>query len=151
MQAGERTAAMLACAARADCGGVVDFSTPGGLKLCRTNAFNSVVNTKLYKKPAVLSGGSVVMYTEEPGCPPMGTGRCGPAFYGYSCLKDIPYCNEASGWCGVTPAHRDAQPSTAYDYCQTSGTALHITTTMSGSLTSPCEGPCGTSTVVSHQ
>jgi len=26
------------------------------------------------------------------------------------------YCNEEIGWCGDTEAHRNAQPSTAYDF-----------------------------------
>jgi len=43
--------------------------------------------------------------------------QCGPD-HGM-CPHHKPYCNEANGWCGDTSAHRDAQESTTYDYCQT--------------------------------
>jgi hypothetical protein len=49
-------------------------------------------------------------------------GRCGPLFYDAKCTGafskagDPEYCNEANGWCGTSEKHRDAQPSTEYDY-----------------------------------
>jgi hypothetical protein len=46
--------------------------------------------------------------------------RCGPLFQDKvcNCAGEFPkalYCNERNGWCGDTPAHRDAQSSTRYD------------------------------------
>jgi hypothetical protein len=46
--------------------------------------------------------------------------RCGPLFQDKvcNCAGDFPkalYCNEKNGWCGDTPAHRNAQSSTTYD------------------------------------
>jgi len=46
----------------------------------------------------------------------IGSGRCGPKFGHKLCGKGWPYCNEANGWCGNTNAHKNAQPSTTYDY-----------------------------------
>ncbi len=49
-------------------------------------------------------------------------GRCGPTFgkCGGGGASPVPasavYCNEANGWCGDTNAHRDAQPSSTYDF-----------------------------------
>merc|ERR1712165_648300 len=54
-----------------------------------------------------------------PACPTLGK-RCGPKHYDTLCAT-IPgqtyamYCNEGTGWCGNTDAHRDAQQSTKYD------------------------------------
>merc|ERR1712062_453198 len=46
-------------------------------------------------------------------------GRCGPKFEDRVCSTLYKsyglYCNEDNGWCGETPAHRDAQASTKYD------------------------------------
>ena len=36
--------------------------------------------------------------------------------YGACKNKFNPYCNEDNTWCGVSPAHRDAQPSNTYDF-----------------------------------
>jgi hypothetical protein len=51
-------------------------------------------------------------------------GRCGPLFNNIRCggtgatahPANAIYCNEEIGWCGDTEAHRNAQPSTAYDF-----------------------------------
>lgn len=45
-------------------------------------------------------------------------GRCGPSYGNLGC-PDVrsPYCNVNNGYCGSTDAHRDAQESTEYDYC----------------------------------
>eukprot|EP00937_MAST-01D_sp_MAST-1D-sp2_P003420 g3420.t1 len=49
-------------------------------------------------------------------------GHCGPQYedqkcHGHYSGPDKPeYCNEETGWCGVTAGHRDAQASTQYDY-----------------------------------
>jgi len=48
----------------------------------------------------------------------IGSGRCGPKFGDKLCGKGGPYCNEANGWCGNTNAHKNAQPSTTYDYVE---------------------------------
>lgn len=52
-------------------------------------------------------------------CPPTREDeRCGPLYEGAACPTAMyPYCNEENGWCGITDAHRDAQSSTAYDFC----------------------------------
>jgi len=46
-------------------------------------------------------------------------GRCGPS-WGGRCNKHLAYwaiyCNESSGWCGTTGAHKDAQSSDKYDW-----------------------------------
>merc|ERR1712150_216350 len=46
-------------------------------------------------------------------------GRCGPS-WGGRCNKHLAYwaiyCNEWSGWCGTTGAHKDAQSSDKYDW-----------------------------------
>jgi len=42
--------------------------------------------------------------------------ECGPTKNNQNCCANNPYCNEASGWCGTTAAHRDAQPGDMYDY-----------------------------------
>ena len=46
-------------------------------------------------------------------------GRCGPLYNNRLCDCDYNpshlYCNEATGWCGRTSAHQNAQASTAYD------------------------------------
>ena len=47
-------------------------------------------------------------------------GRCGPKFDNSRCNKDLEsyaaYCNEDSGWCGVTSKHENAQASDEYDF-----------------------------------
>ena len=44
-------------------------------------------------------------------------GRCGPTKDGAACATAFePYCSEASGWCGNTDAHKNAQESSAYDF-----------------------------------
>jgi hypothetical protein len=35
------------------------------------------------------------------------------------------YCNEANGWCGNTEEHRNAQPSTEYDFIAASETLVN--------------------------
>jgi len=42
--------------------------------------------------------------------------KCGENFGRCSCGKALPFCNEETGSCGATNAHRDAQPLTRYDY-----------------------------------
>lgn len=45
-------------------------------------------------------------------------GRCGPLHEHLACpALRRPYCNINNGFCGSTDAHRDAQESTEYDYC----------------------------------
>ena len=51
-------------------------------------------------------------------------GRCGPLFNNIRCggtgatahPANAIYCNEEIGWCGNTEGHRNAQPSTAFDF-----------------------------------
>jgi len=52
------------------------------------------------------------------GCPAIDSGwRCGPLVGNTHCKSPVDqFCNEENGWCGSTAAHRDAQPSDAYDY-----------------------------------
>jgi len=62
-------------------------------------------------------------YPERPACKvcdgilESDIGRCGPHFGKAFCggRKDAIWCNEESGWCGNTTAHRDAQQSNLYD------------------------------------
>lgn len=56
----------------------------------------------------------------SPAIPPIDIGdgvRCGPGQSHTRCLctNSKPYCNEFAGYCGGTPAFRDADPSTLYD------------------------------------
>ena len=47
----------------------------------------------------------------------MGKLRCGAHFDGARCdQEEAPFCNEDSGWCGITDAHKHAQASTDYDW-----------------------------------
>lgn len=41
---------------------------------------------------------------------------CGPRNFFARCCEEQPYCNEGSGFCGMTAAHRDAQLGDTYDY-----------------------------------
>jgi len=62
--------------------------------------------------------------TCRPITPPK-NGRCGPLFGHFRCRSArYPWCNEANGWCGNTPAHRHAQPSDEYDLEPAACTAL---------------------------
>jgi len=63
---------------------------------------------------APLSCVSLAEYTA--GVPLSQDGRCGPLF-GTRCSEErYPWCSEASGWCGDTEEHRNAQASTKYDW-----------------------------------
>ena len=61
------------------------------------------------------------------------SGRCGPLFNHVRCggtgVTEYPagaiYCNEANGWCGNTEEHRNAQPSTEYDFIAASETLVN--------------------------
>ena len=53
--------------------------------------------------------------------------QCGPTKGFVQCCEALPFCNEASGWCGNTRAHRDAQPGDAYDYGTTGKTCERVT------------------------
>ena len=62
-------------------------------------------------------------YTGAGGCPhrshPMTSElyqRCGPNFVHASCPEEGGFCNEDSGWCGTSDAHKNAQPTTTYDF-----------------------------------
>merc|ERR1719261_501598 len=50
-------------------------------------------------------------------------GRCGPLFGNQKCVGTysgkggMEYCNTRNGWCGVTSAHKNAQPGNRFDYC----------------------------------
>lgn len=45
-------------------------------------------------------------------------GRCGPLYEHLACpALRSPYCNANNGHCGSLDAHRDAQESTEYDFC----------------------------------
>ena len=76
----------------------------------------------------------LVIYCNCIGCLPLSqhTGRCGPN-WGGRCNKnlgsDAVYCNVDNGWCGVTDAHKNAQPSDTYDWAPAScqGNRFHHT------------------------
>eukprot|EP00808_Paulinella_micropora_P018187 g6384.t1 len=52
-------------------------------------------------------------------------GRCGPFFCNGMCTNwQLPFCNEATGWCGSTSAHANAQPSTKFDYGSSTCTTI---------------------------
>lgn len=59
--------------------------------------------------------------------------RCGPKFNDLACRTlQWPYCNANNGFCGSTDAHRVAQESTEYDYCDDeSDTGTEITNVIS--------------------
>ena len=87
--------------------------------------------------PPLLCVGSSVLGL--PVCSPVqhdrdNPGRCGPIFNYVRCNKNLKswalYCNTDNGWCGDTPAHRDAQSSDAYDFAPT--TSCTISTYDSG-------------------
>ena len=57
----------------------------------------------------------------RPECPPLSPneGRCGPSWGGrcnYNLADYAIYCNEVTGWCGVTADHHYAQSSDIYDW-----------------------------------
>jgi hypothetical protein len=76
---------------------------------------------------------STVTTLHNNGVPDELIGRCGPLFNHVRCggtgVTEYPagaiYCNEANGWCGNTEEHRNAQPSTEYDFIAASETLVN--------------------------
>jgi hypothetical protein len=75
---------------------------------------------------------------DKNGVPNALLGRCGPLFNHIRCggtgVTEYPvgaiYCNEANGLCDDNEAHRNAQPSTEYDFVAASETLVNQTITL---------------------
>jgi len=84
-----------------------------------------------YACPSTIPDGTLIIHRFAR-CPDVSTdGKCGPLYNHKTCSTHFDsnalYCNEGSGECGNTAAHRDAQTSTKYDDSQLVGACRPLT------------------------
>ena len=99
------------------CGGILGVSS--------TNAVTEGPCERVYVTP--------FNSTAETTCAPRSPTKwlCGPKYAGHSCSsRTTPYCHEMNGACGSTDAYKNAQESTAYNYCDVPNTNRNVLHTL---------------------